>query len=344
LSIIKNHDASRFEIHVFTIESRFEIGLSSGKIFLKQFDELDCEMHYASFFRSGFSRLHSIAKIIHNLNTHILITTAGLADFESFFISAFKPAPIRIAFVLGSPAQFIPPSFDFGITWIDRLAMDCPIPCLNSGVPYVPQDKPLVNSIRSDYNLPDDAIIIISGGRYPKFQDITLLNLIVDLMRALPNLYYIIIGPTQDQLPNLQSVPEEFKCRIYRFDWSHDYEKYLTLSDIYLDTYPSGGGIILYDAALLKLPIISFTDSDSNQICQSDWSPASELFIEDSIIFIDRNNILNLKSVIEKLYCDKRYREEVGNKAYASVIKLRDNTKSCVKSIEQLYIDITNIK
>jgi predicted O-linked N-acetylglucosamine transferase (SPINDLY family) len=342
LSIIKNHDISRFEIYVFTIESRFEINKTTGKIFLKQFDEVDCKMHYASFFRFGFSRLHSIATKIHNLNPHILITMAALAGFDNFFISAFKPAPIRIGFVLGSPAQFIPPSFDFGITWVDRLASNCPVPCLNSGIPYFPQERSFINLIRTDYNLPSDAIIISSAGRYTKFQDATLLNLIVDSMHVLPNLYYIVIGLSQEQLTNLYLVPEKFRCRIYIFDWSQDYEKYLTLSDIYLDTYPSGGGITLYDAALLKLPIISFTDSNSEQVDQSDWNPASELFLQNSLILVDRNNISDLKLNIEKLYYDKQFREEMGGKAYTSVIRIRNSIKDNIKNIESLYIKLVN--
>jgi hypothetical protein len=118
---------------------------------------------------------------MNEIKPHILITTAALADFEHFFITALKPAPIRIGFVLGTPAQFISPSFDYGITWSNHLISECPTPCLNSGIPYAPQKRSLVNISRSDYNLPIDAVVISSAGRYPKFQNTQLLDIIITL-------------------------------------------------------------------------------------------------------------------------------------------------------------------
>ena len=340
IDLIKHHDPVLFEIHVFTTESLARVIATSGRIFINQFRVLNCTFHYAPLFLFGFSKIKSIATSIHDLNPHILITIAALADFEHFFISAFKPAPIRIGFVLGTPAQFIPPSFDFGITWINRLALNCPVPCINSGILYVPQDKSYINLKRCDYGLPEDAIIISSAGRYSKFQDMQVLNIILTCMQYLSKLHYIIIGPLKNEVNFI--IPKEFKSRVHFFEWSLNYEKYLSLSDIYLDTYPSGGGITLYDAALLKLPIISFTDSNSEQIDQSDWNPASELFLQNSLILVDRNNISDLKLNIEKLYYDKQFREEMGSKAYTSVIRVRNSIKDNIKNIEKLYIDIVN--
>jgi hypothetical protein len=313
---------------------------SSGKIFIKQFDELKCKIHYAPMFKNGFQKLHAIAINMYKLKPSILITTAALADFEHFFISAFKPAPIRIGFVLGTPAQFISPSFNYGITWLDHLVSECPTPCLNSGIPYFPQRGSLINISRSNYNLPNDAVIISSAGRYPKFQDTQLLDIIITSMETLPKLHYNIIGPLQYEIT--LDIPEKFKDRVHLIGWSKDYEKYLTLSDIYLDTYPSGGGITLFDAALLHLPIISFTDSCSKPFSQSDWNPASELFPEDSLILIDRNNISDLSPVITKLYYDMDFRSMMGEKAYTSVIKIHDSVQISVKKIENLYIDLAN--
>jgi len=255
-----------------------------------------------------------------------------------------NPAPIRIGFVFAHPAQFISKSFDYCITWVNRIANNCPIPCLNSGFTYIPFVRTLQKLKREDYNIPDNAVTIISSGRYQKFQNIHFLNSVIDSMMDMPNLHYIIVGLSENKLPPLNLSDEKIKQRIHIFEWSPDYEKYLSLADICLDTYPSGGGFVLMDAASLHIPIVSFTDSTSESFDQYDWNPAQEIFIQDSILLVDRNNLLELKSVINKLYVDKEYRIEMGNKAYISVIELYNNIDKNVKKIENLYIKLVNSK
>jgi predicted O-linked N-acetylglucosamine transferase (SPINDLY family) len=342
LELIKYHDPSIFEIHVFVTESWMQVKRSSGNIFMKQFENSNCQIHYAPFFSYGFDRLQKIIKNIYKINPHIFISTAALAEFDQFFIASMNPAPIRIGFVFAHPAQFISKTFDFGITWIDRIANNCPVSCINSGFTYVPFAQLQEKLNKKDYKIPDDAITIISTGRSQKFQNDQFLSTIISIMKELPNLHYIIVGPSINQIPFLSVISEEIKSRIHIFEWSLDYEKYFSLADIYLDTYPSGGGLTLYDAALLHLPIISFTDSYSNSFNQSDWNPAQDLFPQDSIILVDRNNLSELKLVITSLYNNKDYRIKMGNKAYTSVIRLHNSIKENVKKIENLYIQLIN--
>jgi hypothetical protein len=339
INIIKYHDTSRFEIHVFTTESWIHVYRNTGRVFIRQFKKTNCQMHYAPPFLSGFSKLMAVAQHMHALKPHILVTLAALADFEHFFISALKPAPVRVGFVFANPAQFIPQSFDFGISWINRIILDCPVSCINSGITYMPEEKPGKKLSKTDFGLPDDAIVIISAGRYPKFQDTSLVTIIIEAMTELPNLHYIIIGPAPDQIPFLDDMlSEEIKKRIHIFGWSTEYENYLSIADMYLDTYPSGGGVTLYDAALLHLPIISFTDDFSKPFDQGNWNPAQEMFSDNSIILIDRDDLSGLKSVICELYQNADLREDLGNKAYTVTLNTRLQIRENVKKIEDLYI------
>ncbi|HVN66318.1 MAG TPA: hypothetical protein VMT31_06875 [Methanomicrobiales archaeon] len=341
LNIIQYHDTSRFEIHVFTTESWIRLFGSSGRVFINQFKATKCQIHYAPPFRFGFSQLMSIAKQMHALRPHILVTLAALAHFEHFFIGALKPAPVRVGFVFGPPAQFIPPSFDFGISWNNHIILDCPVPCINSGITYLPEEKTSKKLSKMDFGLLNDATVMISTGRYPKFQDESLLTIIIEAMTELPNLHYIIVGPLPHQIPFLDDIPsEDVKKRIHIFGWSSRYEDYLSIADIYLDTYPSGGGVTLFDAAIQHLPIISFTDDYSKTFDQCNWNPAQELFPDNSIILIDRNDLSGLKSIICKLYQNSDLRKDLGNKAYNSITDMRAQIGEHVKKIESLYTDL----
>jgi predicted O-linked N-acetylglucosamine transferase (SPINDLY family) len=344
LEIVKYHDTSRFEIHIFVTENWIQIMRSSGRVFIKQFGKTKCKIYYAPLFQHGFSKILSIVKKMCNIKPHILITTAALADFEHFFISALNPAPIRVGFIFANPAQFIPPSFDFGISWINHIIQDCPVPCINPGLTYIPNDKIYEKLLKTNCGLPDNAIIIISAGRYPKFQNGEFLKLIFESMRELPNLHYIIVGVVESQFPLLNTIPEDLKSRVYMFEWSDMYEKYLAISDIYLDTYPSGGGVTLLDAALLHLPIISFTDDLLIPFDQCNWNPAQEIFPKNSIILVDRNNISGLKSAIYTLYHNSDLRKTMGNEIYKSITNLRSNVQENVKKIENLYDNLVKEK
>lgn len=340
LDLVKQHDKSKFDIHIFVTESYFDVMRSSGKIYINKFKDAGCPLHYSSLFKSGFSKIKSIADDINKLNPHILITTAALADFNHYFIASLKPAPITIGFVLACPAQFISPLFDYGISWSNHIKANCPVPCLYSGQIYIPKDIKRKNIEKSDYNIPDNSILISSAGRALKFQDDRVLKLLIEIMKDLPKLHYAIIGSKSDQLPILSNVPESLKNRIHIFDWSDQYIDYLMISDIYLDTFPSGGGMTLLDAAILKLPLVSFYDSDLNSFNQANWNLAEECFSSDSILLINRKDISGLKSVISHLYSDKELRSDMGNKAYNHIIVMRNNVPTNVKNIENLYINV----
>ena len=338
LDLIKGHDRSKFDIHLFVTESRFDVMRSSGNIYAKKFKEMGCPLHYPPIFKNGFSKIQAIASNINKLNPHILVTTAALADFNYYFIASLKPAPITVGFVLACPAQFVSPSFDYGISWVNHIKSNCPIPCLYSGQIYIPDNIERKNIKKSDYNIPDDAIIITSAGRTPKFQDDRVSKLIIELMYDLPKLHYVIVGPKSDEIP--LSIPDALKDRVHIFNWSDKYTDYLMISDIYLDTFPSGGGMTLLDAALLKLPLISFHDSDTNTFDQADWNLAEEFFSPESILLINRKDISELKITISDLYLNKNFRDYMGDKAYNHVMVLRNNIPTNIKNIEKLYINI----
>jgi predicted O-linked N-acetylglucosamine transferase (SPINDLY family) len=343
LNIIKNHDTSHFEIHVFTTESFLKLLAYSGRVFINQFKELNCHIHFAPPYLRGFSKIMSITKKMCSFRPHILVTSAALADFEHFFISALKPAPIRIGFVFASPAQFIPPSFDYGISWINHIIFDCPIPCVNSGTTYLPEENPGKKYKKSDFGIPNDAMVLVSAGRYEKFQDRGFFEIVMDTMVELPNLHFMIIGVSQNQIPYLKDLSiDEINKRIHIFAWSTRYEDYLSIADIYLDTYPSGGGVTLYDAAMLHLPIISFSDDYSKKFDQSTWNPAEEIFPKDSIILINRHEVHDLKGAISRLYHDPDLRKDLGDAAYNATNETRIHIPENVRKIESLYYQVVN--
>jgi len=341
LNIIRYHDRSRFEIHIFTTENYLKLVAMPGRVFIQQFKDADCPLHFPPAYLHGFAKLKTIVQEMRQLRPHILVTCAALADFEHFFIAALKPAPVRVGFIFAAPPQFISPSFNYGISWIDHIILDCPILCLNSGVTYLPEEKPKSSHMKSDFGIPENAIVLATAGRHVKFQNKDFFINIWEAMHNLPTLHLAIIGPSLGQVPSLNEITsEDIRNRVHIFPWSTSYEVYLSVSDIYLDTYPSGGGVTLYDAALQHLPIISFSDDYSQKFDQSTWNPAQELFPEGTIVIVNRDQLQDLAPAICKLGNDPQLRKDLGEAAYIATNETRLHIPDNVKKIETLYLDL----
>jgi predicted O-linked N-acetylglucosamine transferase (SPINDLY family) len=341
LNIIRCHDRSHFEIHVFTTENYLKLMALPGRVFIQQFKDAGCPLHYPPTYLHGFEKLKALVREMRQLRPHILVTCAALADFEHFFIAALKPAPVRVGFVLAAPPQFISPSFDYGISWNDHIILDCPIPCLNSGVTYLPEEKPKSFHKKSDFGIPENAIVLATAGRHVKFQNKEFFSRIWEAMHDLPPLHLVIIGPSQGQVPSLNEIPsEDIRSRVHIFPWSTSYEDYLSVSDICLDTYPSGGGVTLYDAAMQHLPIISFSDDYFQKFDQSTWNPAQELFPEGTIVIVNRDHLQDLAPAICKLGNDPQLRKDLGEAVYIATNETRLHIPDNVKKIETLYLDL----
>ena len=341
LNIIRYHDRSRFEIHVFTTENYMKLMALPGRVFIQQFKDAGCPLHYPPAYLHGFAKLKTVVQEMRQFRPHILVTCAALADFEHFFIATLKPAPVRVGFVFAAPPQFISPSFDYGISWINHIILDCPITCLNSGVTYLPEEKTKSSYKKSDFGIPENSIVLATAGRHVKFQNKEFFTSIWEAMHNLPTLHLVIIGPSQAQVPSLNEITsEDISNRVHIFPWSTSYEDYFSVSDIYLDTNPSGGGVTLYDAAMQHLPIISFSDDYFQKFDQSTWNPAQELFPEGTIVIANRDHLQDLAPAICKLGNDPQLRKDLGEAVYIATSETRLHIPDNVKKIETLYLDL----
>jgi hypothetical protein len=339
LNIIRHHDRNQFEIRVFTTDSYLKLLALPGRGFIRQFREAGCRLHFAPSYLNGWSKVKAVADDIHSYRPHILVTCAALADFGHYFISAMEPAPIQVGFVWGTPSLFISKYFDHGITWIDRIARSCPVPCLNSGITYVPEKKG-IRLAKSDNGIPDDAVLLVSAGRKEKFQDYQFWSSIIDTMIALPDLHVFVVGALLNQIPPLKpirTVFPELNGRIHTVRWSDEYEKYLSAADIYLDTFPGGGGLTLMDAALQEVPVVSFTDETEGSFDQSNWNPAGDIFKGYAGYLVPRDDLDRLTPVLGGLYQSKAIRISEGMKGYTMIQKLRQEVPGNIKKIESLY-------
>jgi hypothetical protein len=286
-------------------------------------------------------RLIGVAKSINEAQSDILITSSALSHFSHYFIAALRPAPLAIAFVQGPPPQFVSLLHDWGIAWTKHPLIDCPI----NGSHVVCQGE-LSESHRVDFyrreefNLPENACILLTAGRLQKFQDPGIWRAVGDLLDRYAETYYLIIGATENQLGFLAGLlSPSAKSRLRFWGWSADYLRILGLADIVIDTFPSGGGAVILDAASLGIPFVSFENNYEQIFDQTDWSLAEELVPVPELI-VPRHDFEEFKRVVSNLIEDPSFRARLGKSCRDQAWQHMGNPLQTVRRCEEIYLRV----
>jgi predicted O-linked N-acetylglucosamine transferase (SPINDLY family) len=210
----------------------------------------------------------------------------------------------------------------------------------------LPRREHVVPYERHQLNLPEQSLLLLSGGRHVKFQDPEFWKAILDVLGKHPHVFYVAVGVREDQLPFLHPmVPQEVKGRIRFFDWRKegDYLRILCLADILIDTFPSCGGAILFDAMALGIPVVSFKNNYMKRFDQTDWSVAEEI-LGIPEVRVPRRDFTHFKAVISRLIEDKNYRREVGERCQNEAHEKRGNPRRMVQKCEEVYLKLIEEK
>ena len=339
------HDKDRFEVAFFMPEKKSALSkLAQAKDNIKIIRDYNCKVIVPDA-GNDEERLFEIATQIHNYQADILIANALLADLTHYFIASLRPAPLIIGFVAGPPPQFVSHSLDWGITWTKHPLLDAPCDCSLVDLEVeLPVRDNLTFYRKQQFNIPEESFVLMSGGRYTKFQEPAFWNAIIDIMRDHVNVYYVVVGPTESEIPLLSTiVPTELKARLRFVGWREDFLKILGLADTVLDTFPSGGGLVLMDAMALGIPVVSFKNNYMKLFDQTDWSPAEEI-IPVSELIVDRGNYDHFKLLVTKLIDDREYRTKIAEICKKQIFLTKGNPEKMVRRFESIYIKVLGKK
>jgi hypothetical protein len=338
LMFAQHHDRSRFELTFFAPETERHIKNSPhGAAHVRQFREFGFDIITAPDVDDHKERLLGLARAIHEQQPHLLVTSAALADFDHYFITTLRPAPFILGLVQGPPPQFAPPILDWAIAWSKHPLMDTPVNCSFVEPTFAwPSAGEVEARSREELGVPASACVLMSGGRFPKFQDREQWKAVGELLVAHPNAFYVVAGPREDQIPFLRSVlAPEVLARVRCLGWRSDFLNLLRSADIVLDTYPSGGGQAIVQAMSFGLPVVSHRNDYLNLFDQTSWNPVEE-FISDSDIVIPRGDFSRFKQVVSKLIEDEKYRREVGARCRERQAR-KANPAQAIHQCEEVY-------
>ena len=283
--------------------------------------------------------LLALAREIQAFDPHVLVTTAALADFKHYFLASLFPHLPRVAQVSGPPPQFIPTDFDEGIAWTLHPLLDSPIPC--SHVPFeigLPDPGAVQVRARAELGIPEGAVVLGAGGRQLKFRHPGFWKLLLRLLAAHPQAHFLAVGVKSEELSGvLPPLAAELAARIHFQPWQNDYLATLGVADILLDTFPSGGGVVVQEMMALGHPVVAFANDYTLPFNQVAWSPAHE-FLPPGDLRIPHGDEARYLEVAGRLIEDEAYRAELGEEAQGWIYQHFDRPDRMVRRCEQVYL------
>lgn len=334
------HDRARFEPIFFAPEPEGGVvEFEAGREHLEQFESYGCKVTMSPNVSSLEERLLSVARSIRDAEPDALVVSGALTQFQHYFINCLRPAPLVIGLVQGPPEQYAPPSLDWGIAWSLHPMLDSPVDCALTEMELdLPTREAVDARRRSELGIPEDAFVAATAGRYVKFQEPEFWRAIVEMLEEQPGMYYLALGVEEERIPFLPSLLTEGERKRIRFlKWGGaDYLRSLSLADIFIDTYPSGGGAVLWDAVALGIPVVMFKNDYMRLYDQTDWSPAEES-VHSPETLVGRGDFDAMRRVVRRLADDPEFLRDVARRSRERMLETRSQPARAVRRCEEIY-------
>lgn len=284
--------------------------------------------------------LVDLSRTIYESEADILVTSAGLADLKHYFITSLRPAPIVVGLCQGPAPQYIAPDFTWSITWFRSLVLDCPVDCSFVNLRLdLPERKYSREEAKSIFGIPKERLVFMTCGRPAKLQDLGFLKTLIDTVSSHPDAYLVVVG--LGDLPTIlrEQLTPSIRERIKVFGWVTDFTKVLSMADIVVDTYPSGGGVLIKDAAALGTPVVSFKHDYMKTFSQKECSAAEEV-IGIPELLIERGDFVALNSILCRLLADHNYREYLSVLCKQRINETSGHSERMIKDCEEIYLEV----
>jgi hypothetical protein len=188
----------------------------------------------------------------------------------------------------------------------------------------------------------DGNVVLFSGGAYYKIydKDDTYFRIVKSILDNCPNVILLYAGIGDSQKMKLKIAEYNMQNRFILLGQRSDITEVFEHCDIYLNTYPFGGGLMSQYAAQLGKPIVNYYTPDTAKV--------EEFVCQRSFIELSDSSIEGLTARVKDLSESEEARKSLGQRIKACVITpdvFNDKFKSCIetKKNQMPYVD-TSLK
>ncbi|MFH0919513.1 MAG: glycosyltransferase [Fibrobacterota bacterium] len=164
---------------------------------------------------------------------------------------------------------------------------------------------------RAAFGIPNDAVVLVSVNRGVRYDQRLFWDEMEPLLKRHPNLYFMALG--RENLGDLLPETSDVRRRVVTPGYRKDVPEFLKMADIYVDLFPSGGGSSVIEAMQCRLPVVTFSQNFAVPYDIKHETVGSS-FVEDPELVIPCGGLSAWRGVMERLICDRAWREEKGKK------------------------------
>lgn len=333
------HDKARFEVAYFTTEGEASVAASpDARSAVEEIRGSGCHMFVPPDCATVYERLLWVGGSMRDFAPDVLVTCGGLVNARNYFVTCLRPAAVTVAFNQGAPPQFTWHDFDHAVCWNRALMTECPADCthvpLEVELPSPPDVRPVT---RRELGVPEGVTLLASGGRSHKFQEPAFWRGVSEVLRGREDLYWVFAGFTDEQVPALaDSLSPEARSRVHFTGWRGDYLNYIAAADLFVDSYPLGGGVLVADVMSLDIAVLSFEHDYLNVFDNREGSGGDEIVGLPELL-IPRGDFARLKARVSELSADPERRRRLGEMCGERVRRTLGDPARMVRRCEDVY-------
>jgi glycosyltransferase involved in cell wall biosynthesis len=211
------------------------------------------------------------------------------------------------------------------------------MPCDASIVEFetTPPGRP-TPSDRAEFGIPVDAPVLVLAGRAQKFLDKGYWAFLGQVLVEHPKAWLFAIGLDQPPAFLDEVFEPEARARFRHAGWRRDYLSLLAMSDVMVDTWPSGGGFTVTDALAFGIPVVGMRNDYLRPFDQTAWNPAEE-FVGVHELLAPRGDFTALRMIMARLITDPAHRREMGERCRAYRLTNSSDPARMVRRHEEIY-------
>jgi glycosyltransferase involved in cell wall biosynthesis len=339
LTFAKHHDHSTFDVSCVALNTWQEIEASrQGIENLELFEQNKCPVILLPSRRDKYTSLLDLANAILNDPPDLIISHASCADFSHhIFLSLLRGIPI-VGVISGPLGQFFSPALTTSITWNRHLQLDTPLNCQHFNLEVDSECYPAGDdSSPVNLGVPAGNPVLMSAGRALKFNSAFFWRLVELVLSARPDVHFVCVGPRGSETYVPKNIAESNRVRFV--PWTDRYHSILRCADVLLDTFPSGGGVTLLDAAKNGIPIVGFYNDYERIHSQEQWGLLEEYSPADYDLIFEHTDIESAAKAVLALLSNDELKHQKGAVLRQHFIENFGSPSRMVKSVENFILE-----
>jgi hypothetical protein len=326
------HDPAMVTAQVFSLRPKAEV---DGNPFFPPIRErLDQAGIPLTFLApdSSFQGLKDDAATIAAQDLDVLLFSN--ATHWNLLMAALHPARLVAGLGLGECEMFTSTIFDRSFHFTPGPARDGRgvshfVPAPAGNLPRSRLANPDQTQPRAAFDLPGDALILLSCARAIKFLEPRYWQVMDRVLGQSAQAHLVVVGLSAEEfaaLPCGTEISAEHRSRIHLLGWRNDAPSIIGLAQIFIDTFPNGGGLSAFEAMHLGIPVVAGRESPLSLFDERVWSPVPDMV--DNIAAPPLNDNDAIADAILALVRSPQLRADLGARGKISVQTLTDQQGS----------------